>query len=250
MGFQIRPMVSSRIFFLLDPLITKRKKFMETHCTSRELGKTNSASQRRKTETFTFSMEPQSLLDINRSFSMYFYLPDKKDGLDNLVNKMTSTPGFVDNHTPTCRVKLGDFAIPKFKISFGFEASSAFEGSLVSEALYHKACVEIDEEGAEAAAATMFPVPRSITKASVDFVADHPFLFLIRENTTGTVLFADNKGIKFFCYLMKNVFFKMSLVVVNMKNGTMKIQNILMSYDPLQPLEIFPPLDLATRPKA
>ena len=129
-------------------------------------------------------------LDINRSFSMYFYLPDKKDGLDNLVKKMTSTPGFVDNHNPTCRVKLGDLAIPKFKISFGFEASRAFEGSLVSKALYHKACVEIDEEGAEAAAATMFAVPRSYTKASVDFVADHPFLFLIRENTTGTVLFA------------------------------------------------------------
>ncbi|XP_013703186.3 probable non-inhibitory serpin-Z5 [Brassica napus] len=129
-------------------------------------------------------------LDINRSFSMYFYLPDKKDGLDNLVKKMTSTPGFVDNHNPTCRVKLGDLAIPKFKISFGFEASRAFEGSLVSKALYHKACVEIDEEGAEAAAATIFAVPRSYTKASVDFVADHPFLFLIRENTTGTVLFA------------------------------------------------------------
>ena len=124
-------------------------------------------------------------LDINRSFSMYLYLPDEKDGSDNLVKKMTSTPGFVDNHNPTCRVNLGDLAIPKFKISFGFEASRAFEGSLVSKALYHKACVEIDEEGAEAAAATIFAVPRSYTKASVDFVADHPFLFLIREKHNG-----------------------------------------------------------------
>ncbi|CAH8384355.1 unnamed protein product [Eruca vesicaria subsp. sativa] len=127
-------------------------------------------------------------LDNKRSFSMYFYLPDKKDGLDNLVKKMTSTRGFVDKHNPTCRVKLGDFAIPKFKISFGFEASRAFEGSLVSNALYHKACVEIDEEGAEAAATT-FCMRISYTKASLDFVADHPFLFLIRENKTGTVLF-------------------------------------------------------------
>ena len=119
-------------------------------------------------------------LDINRSFSMYFYHPDKKDGLDNLVKKMTSTPGFVDNHTPTCRVKLDDFAIPKFKISFGFEASKA---------LYHKACVEIDEEGAEAAAAS-FCERHSYTPNRNRFVADHPFLFLIREDTTGTVLFA------------------------------------------------------------
>ncbi|WZZ13220.1 probable non-inhibitory serpin-Z5 [Brassica napus] len=119
-------------------------------------------------------------LDIKRSFSMYFYLPDENDGLDNLVKKMTSTPGFVDNHTPTCRVKLDDFAIPKFKISFGFEASKA---------LYHKACVEIDEEGAEAAAAS-FCERHSYTPNRNRFVADHPFLFLIREDTTGTVLFA------------------------------------------------------------
>ncbi|KAF2571236.1 hypothetical protein F2Q70_00001484 [Brassica cretica] len=87
----------------------------------------------------------QQGLDIKRSFSMYFYLPDENDGLDNLVKKMTSTRGFVDDHNPTCRVTLDDFAVPKFKISFGFEASKA---------LYHKACVEIDEEGAEAAAAS------------------------------------------------------------------------------------------------
>ncbi|CDY38206.1 BnaA09g11830D [Brassica napus] len=178
-GLQTRQMVSSRIFFLLDPLEAIQIGFMETHCTSRELGKINSASLRRKKEPFTFSMTPQCL-DIKRSFSMYFYLPDENDGLDNLVKKMTSTPGFVDNHTPTCRVKLDDFAIPKFKISFGFEASKA---------LYHKACVEIDEEGAEAAAAS-FCERHSYTPNRNRFVADHPFLFLIREDTTGTVLFA------------------------------------------------------------
>ncbi|CAF1721711.1 BnaCnng61710D [Brassica napus] len=133
----------------------------------------------RKTETFTFSMTPQCL-DIKRSFSMYFYLPDENDGLDNLVKKMTSTRGFVDDHNPTCRVTLDDFAVPKFKISFGFEASKA---------LYHKACVEIDEEGAEAAAASFYE-RHSYTPNRNRFVADHPFLFLIREDTTGTVLFA------------------------------------------------------------
>ncbi|KAH0857350.1 hypothetical protein HID58_085611 [Brassica napus] len=122
----------------------------------------------------------QQGLDIKRSFSMYFYLPDENDGLDNLVKKMTSTRGFVDDHNPTCRVTLDDFAVPKFKISFGFEASKA---------LYHKACVEIDEEGAEAAAASFYE-RHSYTPNRNRFVADHPFLFLIREDTTGTVLFA------------------------------------------------------------
>ncbi|CAA7053823.1 unnamed protein product [Microthlaspi erraticum] len=129
---------------------------------------------------------------INRKFSMYFYLPDKKDGLDNLLEEMTSTPGFLDRHIPKDTVEVGDFRIPKFRFSFMFEASRALEGDVLTK-MYHKACVEIDEEGAEAAAVTFMelggiffepPPPKKI-----DFVADHPFLFLIREDITGTFSF-------------------------------------------------------------
>ncbi|XP_024016396.1 serpin-Z2-like [Eutrema salsugineum] len=91
------------------------------------------------------------------------------------------------------RVQVGEFRIPKFKISFGFEASRVFKRLGWDEdemALYRKACVEIDEEGAEAAAAAAICVPVSLTNYKVDFVVDHPFLFLIREDTTRTVLFA------------------------------------------------------------
>jgi serpin B len=55
----------------------------------------------------------------------------------------------------------------------------------------HKAFVRVDEEGTEAAAATalgafgrmMRPPPIPV------FRADHPFLFLIRDNRSGTLLF-------------------------------------------------------------
>ncbi|KAJ4870114.1 putative non-inhibitory serpin-Z5 [Raphanus sativus] len=165
-------------------------KFSKSKTRDREFHLLNDAS--RLSVCAVLKLPFQQGVDIKRSFSMYFYLPDEKDGLDNLVKKMTSTPGFVDNYNPKCRVTLGDFAVPKFKISFGFEASEAFEGILVSDAIYHKACVEVDEEGAEAAAATVLVMTRcrSIPRNRVDFVADHPFLFLIREDTTGTVLFA------------------------------------------------------------
>ncbi|KAH0860983.1 hypothetical protein HID58_089244 [Brassica napus] len=122
--------------------------------------------------------------DTNRLFSMYFYLPDDKDGLDNLVKRMASTPGFLDSHIPSEKVRVGEFRIPKFKIEFGFEAS--------------KALVEIDEDGAEAAAVTIkggrrgrrgYSTVRLIDFVLIDFVADHPFLFLIKEDITRTVMF-------------------------------------------------------------
>ncbi|KAH0907453.1 hypothetical protein HID58_039280 [Brassica napus] len=132
--------------------------------------------------------------DTNRLFSMYFYLPDEKDGLENLVKRMASTPGFLDSHIPSEKVRVGEFRIPKFKIEFGFEASKAFnELELESVELHHKALVEIDEDGAEAAAVTIKGGRRGrrgfSTVRLIDFVADHPFLFLIKEDITRTVMF-------------------------------------------------------------
>ncbi|KAL1212384.1 putative non-inhibitory serpin-Z5 [Cardamine amara subsp. amara] len=86
--------------------------------------------------------------DTKRQFSMYFYLPDKKDGLADLVKEMASTSGFLDSHIPS---QVDEFRIPKFKIEFGFEASRAFsELELDSVSMYHKAWLEIDEDGAKA----------------------------------------------------------------------------------------------------
>jgi serpin B len=58
----------------------------------------------------------------------------------------------------------------------------------------HKAYIETNEEGTEAAAATgvvvnvMAVAPGSEQPVPV-FKADHPFLFLIQDNTSGTILF-------------------------------------------------------------
>ncbi|MDR2612405.1 MAG: serpin family protein [Deltaproteobacteria bacterium] len=63
-------------------------------------------------------------------------------------------------------------------------------GLLVSD-VFHKAFVEVDEEGAEAAAATGAGVSvTSIGPPPVRFAADRPFLFLIRDTGTGAVVFA------------------------------------------------------------
>jgi len=65
------------------------------------------------------------------------------------------------------------------------------EQVFISDAI-HKAYIKVDEQGTTAAAATAImmgatsmgpPTYRS------NFVADHPFLFLIEENETGNILF-------------------------------------------------------------
>jgi serpin B len=50
---------------------------------------------------------------------------------------------------------------------------------LVSE-VFHKAYVEVNEEGTEAAAATAVPVSRALAGGTIPvFRADHPFIFII-----------------------------------------------------------------------
>jgi len=56
--------------------------------------------------------------------------------------------------------------------------------------VFHKAYINVNEEGTEAAAATA--VIMSLTSMPVnpvELVIDRPFLFLIREQTTKTILF-------------------------------------------------------------
>ena len=55
-------------------------------------------------------------------------------------------------------------------------------------AVVHQTFLRVDEVRSEAAAATAASIsPRSLPDA--ELIVDHPFAFLIRDNTTGTVLF-------------------------------------------------------------
>ena len=48
-----------------------------------------------------------------RHFSMYLFLPDAKDGLPALVEKMGSESGFLERHLPRQKVEVGDFMMLK-----------------------------------------------------------------------------------------------------------------------------------------
>jgi serpin B len=69
---------------------------------------------------------------------------------------------------------------------------SGMDGSLqlcIKEVL-HKAFVSVDEIGTEAAAATVVVlVEKGIPESEVEMAIDHPFIFMIRDMETGTILF-------------------------------------------------------------
>ncbi|XP_032407996.1 leukocyte elastase inhibitor-like isoform X4 [Xiphophorus hellerii] len=94
-----------------------------------------------------------------------FKLEEKYD-----LNRVLSSMGMVD-------------AFDEMKCDFSGMSSN--KGLFLSQ-VSHKAFVEVNEEGTEAAAATGGLVADSVTF----FTADHPFLFFIRHRITKTILFA------------------------------------------------------------
>lgn len=99
--------------------------------------------------------------------------------------------------------------LPKFKLEEDYEMNEALaklgmtdvfcagkadlsgmngEGGLSLSTVAHKAFVEVNEEGTEAAAATALIMSLCLLREE-HFTADHPFLFFIRHNKTKSILF-------------------------------------------------------------
>ena len=98
------------------------------------------------------------------------------------------------------RFQIGsEFDLSPSLVSLGMEKAfsryanfSGIDGTqnLFLSAVLHKARIEVNEKGAEAAAATaVIMFEKSAFERTTLFRADHPFLFMIRENKRGEILF-------------------------------------------------------------
>ena len=144
--------------------------------------------------------------------SMVVVLPDADDGLDAVERTLTAEKfeGWLGAMRKTkVRVGLPRFEIvgrtvdlkkPLTKLGMveAFVAGKAdFKGiGVVPNAhidkVLHQAFVEVNERGSEAAAATAVVLDKDGWPSKdrpVRFVADHPFIFLIRDEITGGILF-------------------------------------------------------------
>jgi len=140
--------------------------------------------------------------------AMVVLLPKAKDGLAALEASLSADK--VAEWVGKLHRREVQVALPRFKTTAEFSLkdtlvamgmAAAFGGDadfsgmtgakdLFISAVVHKAFVDVNEEGTEAAAATAVVMGRAaMPEPAPVFCADHPFLFLIRDTKTGAILF-------------------------------------------------------------
>ena len=68
-------------------------------------------------------------------------------------------------------------------------------GGIFISRVIHQTFIDVQEEGTEAAAATIVELRESAAPGGpLQFVADRPFLYVIKENSTGAILFMGKVG--------------------------------------------------------
>jgi serpin B len=89
---------------------------------------------------------------------------------------------------PLSALNMAEAFMPE---SADFSGITDVEDLYISDVL-HKATITVDEEGTEAAAATvviMRAESAPVEEEPISLVIDRPFLFLIQHQPTGTILF-------------------------------------------------------------
>ena len=138
---------------------------------------------------------------------MDILLPGDRDGLNDMEAKISSVDValLIKEKAVNTTVRI---QLPKF--SFGTETklkkpleklgikaifqSGGLEGmstdNLLVNQIIQKAVIKVDEEGTEAAAVTVATIVAvSARPPPTNFIADHPFLFLLKEASTGLIIF-------------------------------------------------------------
>ncbi|MCD4670285.1 MAG: serpin family protein [Actinomycetia bacterium] len=139
--------------------------------------------------------------------AMYIILPDRGVDIDTVIGSFDSEEW--QNYLSSFSETEVELKMPKFKMEYGikllndaltnlgmgiaFSSDADFSGinpdTFISRVL-HKAVIEVNEKGSEAAAATVVEMDRGGDIAeTVEFIVDRPFFFVISDDRTGSMLF-------------------------------------------------------------
>jgi serpin B len=143
------------------------------------------------------------------ALSMVVLLPKQPQGLTELENALSAEN--LAQWLDVLHPQEVEVYLPRFTMTAEFDLSAMLSGMGMADAfsrgvadfsaidgtrdlfissVVHKAFIDVNEEGTEAAAATGAVISlTSLPPPPVVFRADHPFVFLIREKQTGAVLF-------------------------------------------------------------
>uniref|UniRef100_A0A3Q2CHL6 Serpin B6 n=1 Tax=Cyprinodon variegatus TaxID=28743 RepID=A0A3Q2CHL6_CYPVA len=163
-----------------------------------------------KTEIQMMNSKPYK----GKEMSMLIFLPDKIEddttGLEKLEKLLTYEKFMEWTHPDKMERQYVEVRLPRFKIeqnydmrktliSMGMEDAfdetkcdlSGMSGNkeLFLSEVFHKAFVEVNEEGTEAAIVSGTAI-NLCSRETPFFCANHPFLFFIRHNPTMSILFA------------------------------------------------------------
>jgi serpin B len=173
------------------------------------------ASMMRQNHVFLYAeqdgLQILKLPYIGDDLSMLVLLPKQRDGLPELEKRLNA--GNLARWISALGAWTVEVRFPKFKTESRFSlkqplfdmgmtdafsdiradfSAMAPERPLSIDAVEHAALVEVDENGTVAAAAThafSISCAKEAVPPPATFHADHPFVFLIRDNHTGTILF-------------------------------------------------------------
>nr|CAD7438503.1 unnamed protein product [Timema bartmani] len=158
-------------------------------------------------ESVEYDAKIMRLPYLGKKFSMFLILPNKKDGLDMLLN--TIHPALIKNQMWLMRQESVEVKLPKFNFyhtvhlkdileelgihevfhnSAGLSGMAWGSNNLIVSEVMQKAGLEVNEQGTTAFGATEVNIPLKLGQ-SYEFHADHPFMFFIEDEKTGTVVF-------------------------------------------------------------
>ncbi|MCK5171291.1 MAG: serpin family protein [Bacteroidales bacterium] len=158
-----------------------------------------------------YSDKYSQIIDIpysNENISLMIILPKSYKKLKKIEKKLNNE--YYSNYIQNREKRRINLSLPKFSIESEFDLNKTlselgikdaftevadFSGITSAEKLYiskvvHKANITVDEEGTEAAAATAVMMRKtSVLLEDVDFIANKPFIYILRNNENNCIYF-------------------------------------------------------------